>query len=86
MSGNHPTDFKGDVVEAIVTAVEGAIDGARCEANGGNGHYSLTVTAAKFAGLSMLASQRLVYSAIAHLMHGAAPAIHAVDSLQTKPS
>jgi hypothetical protein len=32
----------------------------------------------------MLESQRLVYSAIAHLMKGDAPPVHAVDSLKTR--
>jgi stress-induced morphogen len=82
----HATDFKGDVLAAIRGAVEGAIAGARCEVSGGDGHYALVVSAPAFAGLSMLQSQRLVYGAIAHLMKGAAPPIHAVDSLQTKVS
>ncbi len=81
---DHPTDFKGDILEAIRSSVTEAITGARVEAQGGGGHYTLTVTSEKFAGLTMLASQRLVYKAIAHLMNGAAPPIHAVDSLTTK--
>jgi stress-induced morphogen len=84
VSSSHPTDFQGDVLAAIRDAVEGAIAGARCQASGGNGHYSIVVTAPAFAGLGMLASQRLVYSAIAHLLKGDAPPIHAVDSLQTR--
>jgi acid stress-induced BolA-like protein IbaG/YrbA len=84
MSSSHPTDFQGDILAAIREAVEAAIKDARCEVTGGNGHYALVVTSPAFAGLNMLASQRLVYGAIAHLMKGAAPPIHAVDSLQTK--
>jgi acid stress-induced BolA-like protein IbaG/YrbA len=84
VSSSHPTDFQGDVPTAIREAVEGAIAGSRCQASGGNGHYSIVVTAPAFAGLGMLASQRLVYAAIAHLLKGAAPPIHAVDSLQTR--
>ena len=84
MSSNHATDFQGDILAAIRTAVESAIKDARCDVDGGNGHYTLVVTSPAFAGLSMVASQRLVYTAIAPLMKGAAPPIHAVDSLQTK--
>jgi len=84
MSGIHHTDFQGDVLAAIREAVEGAIAGARCEARGGNGHYTIVVTASAFAGLGMLQSQRMVYAAIAHLMRGAAPPIHAVDTLETR--
>ena len=81
---SHPTDFQGDVLAAIRSAVEGAIAGARCAVSGGEGHYTISVTSPAFAGLNMVASQRLVYGAIAHLMKGAAPPIHAVDSLQTQ--
>jgi acid stress-induced BolA-like protein IbaG/YrbA len=80
----HATDFQGDVLAAIRSAVEGAIKESRCEVSGGDGHYTLVVTSPTFAGLSMVASQRLVYGAIAHLMKGAAPPVHAVDSLQTR--
>jgi len=37
-----------------------------------------------FAGKSMLESQRLVLSAIKHLINGANPPVHAVDSLTTR--
>jgi acid stress-induced BolA-like protein IbaG/YrbA len=83
---SHPTDFKGDILAAIRTAVESAVKDARCDVTGGNGHYSISVTSPAFAGLNMVASQRLVYGAIAHLMKGELPPIHAVDSLQTKAS
>ena len=81
---SHPTDFQGDILAAIRDAVHAAIAQSRCDVSGGNGHYSIVVTSPAFAGLSMVASQRLVYGAIAHLMKGAAPPIHAVDTLQTK--
>jgi acid stress-induced BolA-like protein IbaG/YrbA len=86
MSGKHDTNFQGDILAAIRQAVEGAIADSRCEVDGGNGHYTLVVTAPAFAGLNMLKSQRLVYAAIAPLMAGDAPPIHAVDSLQTRAS
>jgi acid stress-induced BolA-like protein IbaG/YrbA len=81
---SHHTDFKGDILAAIREAVEGAIAGARCEVTGSDGHYTLLVTSSAFGGLGMLQSQRLVYGAIAHLMKGNAPPIHAVDNLQTR--
>ena len=84
MSGKHDTDFQGDILAAIREAVQGAIAGAKCDVDGGNGHYTIVVTAAAFEGLNMLKSQRLVYAAIAPLMAGAAPPIHAVDSLVTR--
>jgi stress-induced morphogen len=42
------------------------------------------VVSAAFAGLGMLESQRLVYSAIAHLMKGDLAPVHAVDKLKTR--
>jgi acid stress-induced BolA-like protein IbaG/YrbA len=81
---DHPTNFQGDVLAAIRDSIGAKIPGARVEVNGGGGHYSIDVTAAEFSGLGMLASQRLVYGAIAHLMSGAQAPVHAVDKLTTK--
>jgi acid stress-induced BolA-like protein IbaG/YrbA len=81
---DHPTDFQGDVLVAIRDAIVAKLPDARVEARGGGGHYSIAVTSREFDGKSMLASQRLVYGAITHLMSGDRPPIHAVDSLVTK--
>ena len=81
---DHPTDFQGDVCEALRSAIGAKIPGARVEVSGGSGHYSISVTSPEFAGKTMLGSQRLVYAAIAHLMAGDRPAVNAVDSLTTK--
>ena len=81
---DHPTSFVGDVRAAIKTAVEAAIAGARCEATGGGGHFQLVVTSTAFAGQSLLNQQRMVLSAIAHLMKGEDAPVHAVDSIVTK--
>jgi acid stress-induced BolA-like protein IbaG/YrbA len=81
---DHPTDFKGSVADAITAAIHGAIDGAQVEVTGGGGHYTISVTSPAFAGKSMVESQRLVYTAIGHLMKGDMAPVHAVDSLRTK--
>jgi acid stress-induced BolA-like protein IbaG/YrbA len=81
---DHPTDFQGDVCTAIRGAIESKIPGASVEVSGGAGHYTIGVRSQEFAGKTMLASQRLVYAAIAHLMAGDRPPVHAVDSLVTK--
>jgi len=52
--------------------------------DGGGGHFSIEVASPAFAGRRMLESQRLVYGAIAHLMQGDAPPVHAVDVLKTR--
>jgi len=80
---DHPTDFKGSVTDALRDAICGAMPDANVEATGGGGHYSLVVTSAAFEGKGMLESQRLVYSAIAHLMKGDGAPVHAVDTLKT---
>jgi len=81
---DDPTDFPGSVTDAIREAIEHALPDAQVVASGGGGHFSIEVTSAAFVGKSLLQSQRLVYSAIAHLMEGNRAAVHAVDTLKTR--
>jgi acid stress-induced BolA-like protein IbaG/YrbA len=83
MSGHHPTDFQGSVHDAIREAVEAAIPGATVMVAGGGGHYEIDVTSAEFAGKTMLQKQRMVLSAIKHLMAGDRAPVHAVDGIKT---
>jgi acid stress-induced BolA-like protein IbaG/YrbA len=80
----HPTDFVGSVEEAIRTSVTERLPDAVVSVSGGGGHYSIEVVSAGFAGKSLLESQRLVLSAIKHLINGERPPVHAVDSLITR--
>ena len=80
----HLTNFQGSVLDAIRTSIKDAIADAIVEVNGGGGHYSIDVTSSAFAGKGMLESQRLVYTAIAHLLKGNDAPVHAVDSLKTR--
>jgi acid stress-induced BolA-like protein IbaG/YrbA len=80
----HPTDFVGDIPSAIKTAIVDKIPGATVEAAGGGGHYTITVVSKEFEGKSMVQSQRLVLSAITHLMKGDRAPVHAVDKLTTR--
>lgn len=80
----HPTSFQGSVVDALREVIEREIPDAKAEVTGGGGHFSIVVTSPVFAGKGMLASQRLVYSAITHLMKGDDAPVHAVDSLVTR--
>jgi len=84
MGSDHPTDFVGDVCEAIREAVRAKIEGASVDVSGGNGHFTIAVTSPVFAGKNMVESQRLVYGAIAHLMKGDRAPVHAVDRLTTR--
>lgn len=81
---DHPTDFKGDILQAIRESVVKVIPDAVVDVAGGNGHYTLAVTSTAFAGKGPVDAQRLVYGAIAHLMKGDRAPVHAVDSLKTK--
>jgi len=81
---SHPTNFQGSIVDAVREAIEQAIPGSQATVTGGGGHFSIEVVAAAFAGKGMLESQRLVYSAIAHLMKGDLAPVHAVDTLKTR--
>jgi len=81
---DHPTDFAGSIPDAISAAIRDRIPDAVVDVNGGGGHYTIAVVSPVFAGKSMLESQRLVLGAIKHLLAGAAPPVHAVDSLTTR--
>lgn len=53
---------------------------------GAPGHYTLEVVSSQFAGKTPVAKQRLVYSAISHLMGGDQAPVHAIDKLITRES
>ncbi len=81
---DHPTDFVGSVETAIIAGITAAIPDAKVEASGGGGHWRITVVSPVFVGKSLLESQRLVLGSIKHLINGAQPPVHAVDSLTTR--
>lgn len=83
---DHPTDFQGSVTDALREAIEKALPDAVVQVAGGGGHYTLEVTSKAFEGKNRVQSQRLVYSAIAHLMKGDLAPVHAIDSLRTHVS
>ena len=80
----HPTDFVGSVEAAITSSVQVRIPDAVVAVSGGGGHYKIDVVSAVFAGKSMLENQRLVLSAIKHLINGDRAPVHAVDALTTR--
>ena len=81
---DHATDFAGSIPDAISAAIRAQLPDAVVEVGGGGGHYTIGVVSTGFAGKTMLESQRLVLSAIKHLLAGAAPPVHAVDKLTTR--
>jgi len=80
----HPTDFVGSIEDAITSSIKKVLPDATVEVAGGGGHWRIGVVSTGFAGKSMLEQQRLVLGAIKHLINGANPPVHAVDSLTTK--
>ena len=72
------------IEEQVKTAIEQAIDGSTATVHGGGGHFEIEVVSVQFAGKRILEQQRLVYSAIAHLMAGDAAPVHAVDRMVCK--
>jgi stress-induced morphogen len=74
-----------DVLEKIETAIRDALAESQVQVKaGGAGHFEVSVVAEAFRGKSMLQQHQLVYGAIAALMAGDAPPVHAIDRLQTK--
>lgn len=73
-----------ELIETIRRAIEQAIPCSRAEVTPGvgPGHFNVTVRSSSFAGQAMVQAHRLVYSAIAHLMRGDRPLVHAIDLLR----
>lgn len=84
LMSTHLTTFEGSITDAIRDAITAKTADAQLEVTGGGGHFSIVVVSPVFRDKSVLESQRLVYSAIAHLMAGDAPPVHAVDRLVTR--
>lgn len=74
-----------DVSDRIEAAIREALpDAAVTVTAGGAAHYQVAVTSAAFAGKSMVQQHQIVYRAIAPLMTGDAPPVHAIDRLVTR--
>ena len=78
------TNFTGNILEALHDAIVKEIPDAKVQVSGAGGHFSIDVESPVVAGKSMLAAQRLVYSAITPLMSGDMAPVHAVDNLRTR--
>jgi len=74
----------GEQTEKVLKeAIENAIPDAEVVVKaGGAGHFEVNVCAAAFAGKNRVAQQRMVYSAIAHLMSGETAPVHAIDRME----
>ena len=72
-----------EVIEKIRKALSTALPCEALEVRGSGGHFAIRVVSRSFAGKNTLAKQRLVFSAIAHLMKGDDAPVHAIDELET---
>ncbi len=73
----------GETIEELRQAIQRAIPDCEVQISGGGGHFTIRVVSAAFEGKKTLAKQRMVYSAIAHLMSGDNSPVHAIDTLET---
>lgn len=76
------TTINDTINDQIRAAIQAALPNAAVLVSGNNGHFTLEVTHEDFKGKSPVAQQRLVLSAIKHLMAGDSAPVHAVDSLK----
>jgi acid stress-induced BolA-like protein IbaG/YrbA len=72
------------IEEQVKQSIEAAIPESQAQVDGGGGHFNIEVVSSAFAGKRILEQQRLVYSAIAHLMAGDTAPVHAVDRMVCK--
>jgi len=72
------------IEEQVKQCIETAIPESQAQVDGGGGHFNIEVISSAFAGKRILEQQRLVYSAIAHLMAGDTAPVHAVDRMVCK--
>lgn len=71
-----------DISHTAKLAIEAAISDSSAQvAQVSPGHFTVQVSAQAFAGKTPLQQQRMVLSAIAHLMKGDGAPIHAIDKI-----
>ncbi|MEE2677197.1 MAG: BolA family protein [Myxococcota bacterium] len=78
-AGPDPQVIVGQLREAIEAALPGSEVEVRC---GSAGHFEIRVRSEAFAGKPTVRQHQLVYAAIAPLMSGDAPPVHAIDRLE----
>lgn len=69
------------IIEQMTAAIEEKMPGAEVNVTGGGGHFEIHVVSEMFAGKRLVQKQRLVYSAITHLMAGDNAPVHAIDRM-----
>ena len=74
------------IEDDVKAAIESAIPNSTATVTGGGGHFEIEVVSPEFAGKRILEQQRLVYTAISHLMAGDTAPVHAVDRMVCRTS
>ena len=72
-----------EICSSMRQAIAAAIQESQVHVEGAGGHYRIEVVSPAFEGKTRIAKQRMVLSAIAHLMKGDNAPVHAVDSIKT---
>ena len=82
-SPSKPEDADA-VVADLVAAIENAFDDAKVNVEATSpGHFEIRVQSESFESQSRVRQQQRVYAAIASLMKGDHPPVHAVDKMTT---
>ena len=73
-----------DVARQLRERIEAAVENAEVRVLAQSaGHFVVRVVSAVFEDKSLVQRQQLVYAAIAPLMSGDAPPVHAIDRMET---
>ena len=69
------------IIDEMTQAISKTLPDATVSITGGGGHFEIHVISAEFEGKRLVQKQRLVYSAITHLMAGDNAPVHAIDKM-----
>lgn len=78
------TNSQATIADTMRQCIESSIPQCQARVSGDGGHFTIEAASPAFSGKSRLESQRMVYSAISHLMLGDGAPVHAIDSLKTR--
>ena len=77
-------DSAAGVSTRLKDAIQTALPDCAVEVMAGSpGHFSVRVVAEAFRGLPRVRQHQIVYTAMAPLLTGEAPPVHAIDRLET---
>jgi len=80
---NFSRKSEKEIIEEVKKVILEQIPDSEVTIKCRSGHFDIKVISKEFEGKTLLAKQRMVYSAITPFMTGTMPPIHAVDTLET---